>query len=284
MRETIRPDQPAGAPEAIPDQAAAIAPPVVALQRVGKTFSGATVALADFDFEVRAGEFVSLLGPSGCGKSTALRLIAGLTQPTFGAVLWTAEGQAPGRRRGAGHAHEIGFVFQEPTLMPWANVFDNVFLPLRLQRMQRAAATPRVLQALAGVGLSDFSRAYPRELSGGMRMRVSIARALVTSPEVLLMDEPFAALDETTRFRLNDDLLALHRHLGMTVVFVTHSVFESVYLSSRIVVMTHRPGRAYSEIAVDAPYPRDERFRTSVEYAALCRSTSQLLSAAMTGG
>ena len=283
MRETSGPDPPAGAPEAIAAQAAATAPPVVALQRVAKTFSGATVALADFDLEVRAGEFVSLLGPSGCGKSPALRLSAGLTQPTSGAVLWTAEAQAPGRRRAGGHAHEIGFVFQEPTLMPWATVFDNVFLPLRLQRMARAAATPRVLQALGGVGLSDFSRAYPRELSGGMRMRVSIARALVTSPEVLLMDEPFAALDEITRFRLNDDLLALHRDLGMTVVFVTHSVFESVYLSSRIVVMTHRPGRAFCEIAVDAPYPRDERFRTSVEYAALCRSTSQSLSAALAG-
>jgi NitT/TauT family transport system ATP-binding protein len=283
MRETSGSDQPADAPEAISAQAAATAPPVVALQRVGKTFSGATVALADFDLEARAGEFVSLLGPSGCGKSTALRLIAGLTQPTSGAVVWAADGPEPGRRRVGKRAHEIGFVFQEPTLMPWATVFDNVFLPLRLQRAQRAEATPRVLQALAGVGLSDFSRAYPRELSGGMRMRVSIARALVTSPEVLLMDEPFAALDEITRFRLNDDLLALHRRLGMTVVFVTHSVFESVYLSSRIVVMTHRPGRAFSEIAIEAPYPRKEGFRTSVEYAQLCRSATQALSAAMAG-
>jgi NitT/TauT family transport system ATP-binding protein len=283
MRETRGPDQPSKAAVASVDAPAGTAPRVVALQQVGKAFSGATVALEGFDLEVRAGEFLSLLGPSGCGKSTALRLIAGLTQPTSGAIVWAADGPDPGRPRVDGRAHALGFVFQEPTLMPWATVFDNVFLPLRLQRLQRAAAAPRVLQALAGVGLSDFSRAYPRELSGGMRMRVSIARALVTSPELLLMDEPFAALDEITRFRLNDDLIALHRALGATVVFVTHSVFESVYLSNRIVVMTHRPGRAFAEIAIDAPYPRNERFRMSAEYAALCRSTSQALSAAMAG-
>jgi NitT/TauT family transport system ATP-binding protein len=167
--------------------------------------------------------------------------------------------------------------------MPWATVFDNVYLPARLARIDRTAAAPAVMRALAGVGLADFTRAYPRELSGGMRMRVSIARALVTSPELLLMDEPFAALDEITRFRLNDDLLALHRSLGTTVVFVTHSVFESVYLSNRILVMTSRPGRVFEEIGIDAPYPRDASFRTSAEYAALCRVTSQALSSAMTG-
>jgi NitT/TauT family transport system ATP-binding protein len=258
--------------------------PIVTLHQVGKTFSGSTVALESFDLEVRAGEFVSLLGPSGCGKSTALRLIAGLMQPTSGAVVWAGNDTRSGRGRVRQRTHDMGFVFQEPTLMPWANVFDNVFLPLRLRRIHRAAAKAQVMQALAGVGLSDFSHAYPRELSGGMRMRVSIARALVTSPELLLMDEPFAALDEITRFRLNNDLLALHRSLGTTVVFVTHSVFESVYLSSRIVVMTHRPGRAFAEIAIDPSLPRTERFRTSAEYAALCRSASLALSSAMAGG
>ena len=196
---------------------------------------------------MRDGEFLSLLGPSGCGKSTALRIIAGLSEPSRGTV---TGGDGEGAGRG------IGFVFQEPTLMPWATVFGNVFLPLKLAGRDRAASAPRVMETLARVGLADFADAYPRELSGGMRMRVSIARALVTAPRMLLMDEPFAALDEITRFKLNDDLIALWRELRMTVVFVTHSVFESVYLSQRIVVMTARPGRVSSELAIDAPVAR----------------------------
>ncbi len=252
--------------------------PVLGLRGVGKTFSSGTLALEHFDLEIYPGEFISLLGPSGCGKSTVLRLIAGLSEPTSGTVVWADDTGKPRPR-----SHEIGFVFQEPTLMPWATVFDNVYLPARLRGGTRAAAAPRVSEVLARVGLEAFARAYPRELSGGMRMRVSIARALVSSPELLLMDEPFAALDEITRFRLNDDLLTLHRALGTTIVFVTHSVFESVYLSSRILVMTNRPGRVSNEIVVDVPYPRDERFRTSAEYAALCRVTSQALSSAMAG-
>src|SRR6266700_4887634 len=217
------------------------------------------------------GEFVSLLGPSGCGKSTALRIIAGLTEPTNGRVEWPAAEAAIPRR--------IGFVFQEPTLMPWATVEGNVRLPLRLAGLE-ADAQARVEAALARVGLSGFAASYPRELSGGMKMRASIARALVTEPKLLLMDEPFAALDEITRFKLNDDLLTLWRMLSKTVVFVTHSVFESVYLSSRIIVMTPRPGRVFAELEVDAPYPRDSNFRTSAEYAAHCRRTSEALAAA----
>ena len=207
--------------------------PIVSLRGVGKLFGSGVRALDGFDLDVREGEFLSLLGPSGCGKSTALRIIAGLSEPSRGTVAW----------RDAEARHGLGFVFQEPTLMPWTTVFGNVFLPLKLAGVDRAAAAPRIMAALSRVGLADFADAYPRQLSGGMRMRVSIARALVTAPRVLLMDEPFAALDEITRFKLNDDLVALWRELRMTVVFVTHSVFESVFLSSRIVVMTPRPGR-----------------------------------------
>ena len=168
--------------------------------------------------------------------------------------------------------------------MPWATVFGNVCLPLKLAGIDQAAAAPRVMEALARVGLSDFANAYPRELSGGMRMRVSIARALVTEPDLLLMDEPFAALDEITRFKLNNDVLDVWQALRTTVVFVTHSVFESVFLSNRIVVMAARPGRVFTELAIDAPYPRDQTFRTSADYAALCRRTSDALAQAMAAG
>jgi NitT/TauT family transport system ATP-binding protein len=255
--------------------AASRSDPLVALHGVAKTFPSGTVALGGFDLTVRSGEFVSLLGPSGCGKSTALRIIAGLTEPTAGTVAWQAAAQNENR---------LGFVFQEPTLMPWTNVSNNVLLPLKLKGATGPAARKRVDAALERVGLQSFARAYPRELSGGMRMRVSIARALVTEPQVLLMDEPFAALDEITRFKLNNDLLQVWQALRMTVVFVTHSVFESVYLSSRVVVMAARPGRVFTEIAVDAPYPREQNFRTSAEYAAFCRRTSEALSRAMDAG
>jgi NitT/TauT family transport system ATP-binding protein len=218
-------------------------------------------------------EFLAVLGPSGCGKSTALRIVAGLSAPSAGRIAWRDSPAAAPRR--------IGFVFQEPTLMPWATVAENVRLPLKLAGETAAQSTPRVQEALARVGLDGFGAAYPRELSGGMKMRVSIARALVTAPALLLMDEPFAALDEITRFKLNDDLIALWRALGKTVVFVTHSVFESVYLATRVVVMTPRPGRIFTELAIQAPHPRDARFRTSAEYAAYCRRASEALAAAM---
>jgi NitT/TauT family transport system ATP-binding protein len=247
---------------------------VATLRGVGKTFPNGTVAVKDLDLDIRQGEFISLLGPSGCGKSTALRMLAGLVPPSHGTIAWR-EKSAPG---------DLSFVFQEPTLMPWATVAGNVRLPLMLLGRDQEVSAPRLRQILERVGLDAFERAYPRELSGGMMMRVSIARALVTDPKLLLMDEPFAALDEITRFKLNDDLLALWRELRKTVVFVTHSVFESVYLSQRIVVMTPRPGRIFREVAIDAPYPRDESFRTSAEYAALCRTVSQALAAATAKG
>jgi NitT/TauT family transport system ATP-binding protein len=224
------------------------------------------MALGPFDLDVGKGEFVSLLGPSGCGKSTALRLIAGLDVPTSGTV---GVAQHADSLRAQ---HSIGFVFQEPTLMPWTSVRENVRLPLKLAHVAAAEVDARVGEALAQVGLSEFAEAYPRELSGGMKMRVSLARALVTDPDILLMDEPFAALDEITRFRLNKDLLSLWRNLRKTVIFVTHSVFESVYLSQRVVVMTSRPGRIGAEFRIDAPEPRAEDFRTSAEYAGYCRN------------
>ena len=252
---------------------------IVSLQGVGKTFPNGVAALRDTSFEIRGGEFVSLLGPSGCGKSTALRIVAGLIEPSSGDIVWQDRPAAPHGRTG-----EIGFVFQEPTLMPWASVSDNVHLPLKISGTDKAAAMPRIREALGRVGLQAFANAYPRELSGGMKMRVSIARALVTQPRLLLMDEPFAALDEITRFRLNNDLLALWSAMRQTAIFVTHSVFESVYLSSRILVMTSRPGRVFTEIAIDAPYPRGEAFRTSAEYAGYCRTVSEALVAAMAEG
>lgn len=245
-------------------------PPLLALSAVGKVFRNGTTALEAIDLTVAPGAFLSILGPSGCGKSTLLRIIAGLTPATAGRVIWDERGRVGG----------IGFVFQEPTLMPWATVWDNVYLPLRLHGEGRAAVAPRIAAILAAVGLDDFPQTYPRELSGGMRMRVSIARALVTEPRLLLLDEPFAALDELTRFKLNEDLLQLWQRAGCTIIFVTHSVFESVFLSNRVVVMTPRPGRIIDDIAIDLPYPRDGELRTQSRYVERCREVSHRLAAA----
>jgi len=246
---------------------------VVELRGVTKRYSNGTVAVSNLDLDVRAGEFLSLLGPSGCGKTTVLRMIAGLAEVSAGCVDWPA---SPHGQDGRG-LHDIGFVFQEATLMPWATALQNVMLPLKLKHLDAREATERAEAALASVGLESFRHAYPRELSGGMKMRVSIARALVTKPRILLMDEPFAALDEITRHKLNDDLLTLWARERFTVVFVTHSVFESVYLSQRIVVMAARPGRVIADIANNAPLPHDRSYRTSPEYAAACRVVSDKL-------
>ncbi|MEI4491594.1 ABC transporter ATP-binding protein [Mameliella alba] len=242
------------------------------MAQVEKTFHGGVIALRNMNLTVNEGDFISLLGPSGCGKSTALKLVTGLMQPTSGRIDWAGEDGAG--EKGAG---DLGVVFQEPTLMPWARVMDNVYLPFRIRGVPFAEVRDEVLEVLRLVGLEKFQRAFPRELSGGMKMRVSIARALVTKPRLILMDEPFAALDEITRFKLNNDLLALREKIGCTVIFVTHSVFESVFLSDRVVVMAARPGRVIEELTVDAPYPRSEAFRTSAEYARYCRLASNAL-------
>jgi NitT/TauT family transport system ATP-binding protein len=245
---------------------------LISLAHIRKEFANGTVALDDFSMDVREGEFLSLLGPSGCGKSTTLRLIADLADISAGAITWPSGGSA---------RSDIGFVFQEPTLMPWASVIDNVYLPLKLKGLSRKEALPKIMDTLALVGLADFAKVYPRELSGGMKMRVSIARALVTEPKLLLMDEPFAALDEITRFKLNDDILRLKEARNVTVIFVTHSIYESAYLSSRIIVMAARPGRVVADLAVDAPYPRDEDFRATAIYTETCKAASQALHGAM---
>jgi NitT/TauT family transport system ATP-binding protein len=224
------------------------------VSEIQKTFANGQHALGPLNLSIASGEFVSILGPSGCGKSTALRIFAGLLEPDTGTLKWS------------GSKPEIGFVFQDPTLMPWATALDNVRLPLDIQGKHRTEANQRARHALARVGLAGFEHAYPRELSGGMKMRVSIARAIAAEPRVLLMDEPFAALDELSRQSLNDELLKLWREDALTVVFVTHSVFESTYLSSRVVVMTPRPGRVSAQFALPSPLNRSAEYRTTLEF------------------
>jgi NitT/TauT family transport system ATP-binding protein len=246
--------------------------PLVELIDVAKSYSSGVVALDGFNGSVAVGEFVSLLGPSGCGKSTVLRLIARLTSPSRGVVRRRWE-SAKKRRQD----QPVGCVFQEPTLLPWSTVWKNVYLPLRLQGLGRKQTASRVDEAIGLVDLQGFGSAYPRELSGGMKMRTAVARALVTNPQLLLLDEPFAALDEITRSRLNDDLLDLWRRRRFGMLFITHSVFESVYLSNRILVMSPRPGRVIEEIAIELPEPRTAKTRNSPQYADLCRRVSQAL-------
>jgi NitT/TauT family transport system ATP-binding protein len=251
-------------------------PPLLSLTHVRREFGGGRVALADVRLDICSGEFVSLLGPSGCGKSTVLRLLSGLDTPTAG----TIERRMP--------PDEVpGYVFQDAALMPWASVRRNVELPLRLRGEQPAAMRDRVDAALRAVGLADSADAVPRELSGGMRMRASLARALVTSPRLWLLDEPFGALDEITRFALNQTLLSLCQPQDggapATAVFVTHSVYEAVFLSQRVVVMA-RPGRVVDDVVIDVPYPRDAAFRATPGFAALCARVSDALQRASAAG
>jgi NitT/TauT family transport system ATP-binding protein len=254
--------------------------PVVEILSADKVYADGTRALHPVDLKIRPGEFVTLLGPSGCGKSTLLKMIANLIEPSDGRLVWW--------RQGFDHVGEPGrklvMVFQDATLMPWARVQKNVRLPLDLARMPRADADARVADALALVGLTGFERHYPRQLSGGMQMRASIARALVTDPNLLLMDEPFGALDEITRNRLDADLIQLWWKKKLTVVFVTHSIYEAVFLSTRVAVMSARPGRILKEVAIGEPHPRTDAFRVTQKFAAYAKELSELLADASARG
>ncbi|VXC95607.1 putative transport protein (ABC superfamily, atp_bind) [Burkholderia sp. 8Y] len=246
----------------------------LSVQRVDKIYANGTTALTDVRLDIRAGEFVSLLGPSGCGKSTLLKMFAGIETPTHGHMRWWGQ---PFSIVGT-KSRRMSMVFQEATLMPWASIADNVRLPLDLAHVPRSEADARVTDALANVGLAGFGTSRPRELSGGMQMRASLARALVTEPELLLLDEPFGALDEFTRNKLDADLRALWKARGMTVVFVTHSIYEAVYLSSRVVVMQARPGRVIADVPIDATQERDDAYRVSAPFLAHCKTLSDFIS------
>jgi NitT/TauT family transport system ATP-binding protein len=249
------------------------ATPVVEILSADKIFPNGTRALGPIDLTISDGEFLTLIGPSGCGKSTLLKLIANLIEPSDGRILWWS---GPFDKVGA-NGRSLGFVFQDPTLMPWARVEVNVRLPLDLAGVAQAVSGPRVEEALARVGLEGFGRHYPRQLSGGMKMRVSIARSLITDPNLLLMDEPFGALDEFTRNRLDVDLVRLWWERKLTTVFVTHSIYEAVFLSTRVVVMGAQPGRIFKTMPIDEQYPRNEGFRNSPRFAEYCRALSALL-------
>jgi NitT/TauT family transport system ATP-binding protein len=236
--------------------------PLVSLQGVSKAYANGTVALRNASFSVRQGEFISLVGPSGCGKSTILRIVAGLGPISAGEV--RVEGLPPERARR--ERSDMAFVFQDATLLPWRTVLGNVELPLQMRGMAKPARRAQAMEALGTVGLADVAREYPRQLSGGMKMRVSIARALVARPSLLLMDEPFGALDELTRGRLNVELLRIVALAGWTVLFVTHNVFEAVFLSSRVLVMSPRPGRIIADMPIALPYPREPAIRTGLEF------------------
>ncbi|MFI5357082.1 MAG: ABC transporter ATP-binding protein [Opitutales bacterium] len=247
-----------------------VAPPIVEFSAVTKRFGDGPLVLDGIDLAARPGEFVSLIGPSGCGKSTLLRLIAGLSPVTSGRI--SVAGHEP-----SAEAAELAFVFQEPTLLPWLSVAHNVEVPQRLRRVPAPARVAARDQALALVKLADRGRAFPRQLSGGQKMRVSLARALTLQPKVLLLDEPFGALDEMTREHLNEELLAIRDQQAWTAFFVTHSVAEAVFLSTRIVVLSANPGRIFREVPVDLPAPRTNQTRLSRAFQEQVAEVSRLL-------
>ncbi|MDY7007825.1 MAG: ABC transporter ATP-binding protein [Cyanobacteriota bacterium] len=239
----------------------------ISFNGVNKIFPNGTVALQDMNFKINDGQFVTIVGPSGCGKSTVLRLIAELSKVSSGKI--------------ESNINQLAFVFQEPALMPWSNVIDNIYLPLKLTGKSLRESRTIVQEAINLVGLDGFERSYPRQLSGGMKMRVSIARALITQPRIVLMDEPFAALDEMTRSKLNSDLLKIWQQRNSTIVFVTHNIYEAVYLSQRVIVMAARPGRVIADVKIDVTYPRSQDFRMSQLCNEYCREISNYLQMAV---
>jgi NitT/TauT family transport system ATP-binding protein len=243
---------------------------MVELEGVGKRYGDGPLILENVSFAAERGDFITLIGPSGCGKSTILRLISGLSPVSAGRIV--VDGMDP-----SGAVEKLSFVFQEPTLLPWRTVARNVELPLRLHGSDAASRSGIAARSLAMVGLADRMDYYPRQLSGGQKMRVSIARALSVSPKILLLDEPFGALDEMTRDHLNEELLSIRQQLAWTAFFVTHSVAEAVFLSNRILVMSANPGRVHSEVRVDLPYPRTEETRQSPAYQKLVGDVSKTL-------
>ena len=247
--------------------------PAVTLNGIHLSFGGSVTALRNLDLELRAGEFVSVVGPSGCGKSTMLRLVAGLIQPDEGTVHVGPNDALAGRQT----RRDTAFVFQQPTLLPWRSVEKNVRLPLELRHQSGPDVQRRVAEILELVGLTDFRRSFPFQLSGGMQMRASLARALVTKPSLLLLDEPFAALDDITRQRLNEELQTLWLQDRFSALFVTHNVSEAVFLSERVLVMSPRPGRVLAEVPVPFAFPRDHDLRAEPEFARLCGVVSRTL-------
>jgi NitT/TauT family transport system ATP-binding protein len=240
----------------------------VRVEGVRRVYDNRVVALDGIDLDVAPGEFLAILGPSGCGKSTLLRLIAGLDQPQSGTVCAMEAVHGKADRHGLGTRAEIAYVFQDAHLLPWRDVLSNVALPLELMGVGRAARRDASRRAIEQVGLGDAIDRYPAQLSGGMRMRVSLARAMVTEPKLLLMDEPFAALDEITRQRLDDQLRGLWAKWGMTIIFVTHSTTEAVFLAERAVVMSRRMGRIVEDTPIELPRERTAPLRSTPEFAA----------------
>ena len=243
------------------------------LRDVGKVFSNGEIVISDLNLVINKSDFITLLGKSGCGKTTILKILCGLLKPTKGKVIWPTSTFTNSERNPA----NLSVVFQDSNLLPWLNVFDNIYLPLKLNKIEKYEGYERVIDCLRLVGLNDYKNYYPNQLSGGMKMRVAIARSLITKPKVILMDEPFAALDEITRFRLNNDLLEIYKKYDLTIIFITHSIYESVYLSNKIALISDKPASLLEKIYLSSNKNRTDNYRLSTEYLENCRMISEKL-------
>lgn len=236
----------------------------IQLDSVSKSFDSNMQALSSLSLKISSGDFVSVMGPSGCGKSTLLRLIAGLEKPSSGSVVIPAEMKS------------FGFVFQDPHLLPWRTLEENIRLPLEFQKISSSETQSRITEVIKLIGLEDFRRARPSQLSGGMKMRASLARALVTEPKILLLDEPFAAVDEILRDRLDQELRKVWSKLGITVIFVTHSVSEAVFVSNRLIALSHRPGRVLKDEMIDLPQDRGSNLKWTEKFLSQMTQISKI--------